>query len=139
MTYAYRCVRAQMLPLFEQKTVRKQVGVRTIQKKKGLFSSAIVEIEEPIFEEVVERVPTGKHSERFIDMDDLAKRITEACNDLDASGYDVIKISEIVGGWYDFKYLANGTRGDNHCSGGGYSYGYGYSVTDGVVIIAQKR
>ena len=127
-----------MAALYEEKKVKRQVGVRTVQKKKGIFSSEVVEVEEPVFEEVVERVPTGKYSDRYINIDDFARMITDACNDLDKAGYDVVKISEVIEGrynytWDKFDYSTNGSA--SSC----YSYGYGYSVTDGVVIIGKKR
>lgn len=137
MTYAYRTVRANMTALYEEKKVKRQVGVRTIQKKKGIFSSEVVEVEEPVFEEVVERVPTGKYSDRHINIDDFARMITDACNDLDKKGYEVVKISEVIEGRYNYAWDKYGTSVNSAPTC--YSYGYGYSVTDGVVIIGKKR
>lgn len=128
-----------MAALFEDKKVKRQTGVQVVQKKKGIFSSETIDVEEPIYEEVVERVPTGKYSDKYIDIDDFAKRITEACNSLHQDGYDVINITDVIEGRYNYEYQANGHRMDNHCSGGGFGYGYGYSLTDGVVIIGKKR
>lgn len=129
-----------MATLYKEQKVKKQVGVRTIEKKKGIFSSKVIEIEEPVFKEVVEMVPTGEHSDTYINIDDFAKKITDACNDLDKNGYDVIKISEVIGGRYNYTW---GNYANSHVSSGAastcYSYGYGYSVTDGVVIIGKMR
>lgn len=120
---------------YVEKTVNRQTGVRKVQKKKGLFSSDVIEVEEPIYEDVTERIPAGE-SDKFIDIEDFAKRITDACNDLEKDGYDVVKISEIIEGRYNYAWDRFGGFGDPILS---YSYGYGYSVTDGVVIIGKKR
>jgi hypothetical protein len=127
-----------MAALYEEKKVKRQTGVRKVQKKKGIFSSAIVEVDEPIYEEVIEKVPTGKHSDTYINIDDFARRMTDACNDLHEKGYDVIKITEVIEGRYNYAYDKYGT-GFNGAAPTCYSYGYGYSVTDGVVILAKKR
>lgn len=129
-----------MAALYEEKKVKRQTGTRKVQKKKGIFSSELIEVDEPIYEEAIEKVPTGKYSDTHINIDDFARRITDACNDLHEKGYDVIKITEVIEGRYNYAFQANGSRVDNHCSGGGgYGYGYGYSVTDGVVILAKKH
>lgn len=128
-----------MAALYEEQKVKQQTGIRKVQRKKGLLSSEVIEVDEPIYEETIERVPSGKFSDTHISMDDFARRIVEACNDLEEKGYDVVKITDVIGGSYNYAYQANGSRIDNHCSGGGYSYGYGYSVTDGAIIIAKQR
>jgi len=113
-----------MAALYEEKKVKRQIGVRKVQKKKGIFSSEIIEVDEPIYEEVIEKVPTGKYSDTYVNIDDYARRITDACNDLHEKGYDVVKITEVIEGRYNFawdKYgtAAPGTGGAPTC----YSYG----------------
>ncbi len=49
-------------------------------------------------------VPTGEYSDTYINIDDFAKRITDACNALDKNGYDVIKISEVIKGRYNYTW-----------------------------------
>lgn len=137
MTYAYRWVRAGMSPLYKKQKVKRQVGVRQVEKRKGLFSSEKQVVEEPVYETVDEHVPTGKYSDCYIDIDDYARRITKACNELDEEGYDIVKISEVIeGSYYGDAKPASGAGGAIR---GGYGYGYGYSVTDGVVIIGKRR
>lgn len=138
LTYTSRWVRANMATLYEEKKVKRQVGVRKVQKKKGMFSSEMIEVDEPIYEESIEKVPTGKSSETYIGIDDFAQRITAACNKLYEEGYDVIKVTEVIAGRYDHnwgKYHDSTNGSASTC----YSYGYGYSVTDGVVILGKKR
>jgi hypothetical protein len=138
MTYVNRWVRASKAALYEEKKSNRQIGIRKVQKKKGIFGSEVTEIDEPIYEEVIEKVPTGKYSDSIIDIEDFARRITDACNDLNETGYDVIKITEVIEGQGHYAY------GPFDQSGGAsnatcYSYGYGYSVTGGVVILGKKR
>lgn len=140
MTYVYRWVRSGMAPLYEEKKVQRQVGVRKVQvrQRKGFLGKEVevVEIDEPIYEEVTEKVPTGKYSQTYIDMDAYAKAITEQCNDLHEQGYDVIKITEVIEGKYNWDKYGTSAVGNG---GAPTCYSYGYSVTDGVVIIGKKR
>lgn len=138
LTYTSRWVRANMATLYEEKKVKRQVGVRKAEKKKGMFSSEVIEVEEPIYEEVIEKVPTGKYSDRYIDIDDFAQRISDACNKLHEDGYDVIKVTEVIDGRYNYAWDRYGLS-TNGSAATCYSYGYGYSVTDGVVILGKKR
>jgi hypothetical protein len=104
LTYVYRWVRASMAALYEEKKIKRQTGVRKVQKKKGIFSSEVIEVDEPIYEEVIEKVPTGTYSDTYIDINEFARRITNACNDLHENGYDVIKITEVIAGRYNYAY-----------------------------------
>ena len=137
--YTYRKLRANMAPLVKEQKVKKQVGVRKVMKKKGLLRTEMIEVDEPVFEEVVEDVPTGTYSDTQINLEDLARRIADTCNELDQAGYDVIKISDIVRGAYNYAvdryHSVTNSSAPDTC----YSYGYGYSVTDGVIIIGKKR
>lgn len=58
----------------------------------------------------------------FVAREDLADAIAEACNELDAQGYDVISIMPTL-------------RGESKASG---QAAYGYSVTDGAIITAKR-
>lgn len=57
----------------------------------------------------------------FVASEDLADAIAATCNELDGLGYDVISILPII-------------RGESKATS---HSGYGYSVTDGVVITAK--
>ncbi|PHR91304.1 MAG: hypothetical protein COA69_12395 [Robiginitomaculum sp.] len=59
---------------------------------------------------------------RFVAREDLADAIADACNELDAQGYDVISIMPTL-------------RGEAKVSG---QSAYGYSVTDGALITAKR-
>lgn len=57
----------------------------------------------------------------FVATEDLADAIAKACNELDALGYDIISILPTI-------------RGESKATS---HSGYGYSVTDGVVITGK--
>lgn len=61
------------------------------------------------------------------DLAELSTLIEDACNRLHEEGYDVISILPSVSG--------HSERGAINQGG----YGFGYSVTDGVVITARRR
>jgi len=132
VTYYYSWNRAGMQPKYYERKWKEKTGSRTIKKRKGWFSSEMVEMEEPVYKEAVEKIPTGEYSDIYIDIDALAKNITEACNKFEKRGYEIVKIIEVIGGRYNHR-----TTWSNN--GGGAGYGYGYSVTDGVVIIARDK
>jgi hypothetical protein len=123
-----------MSPLYEEKKVKRKTGVRKVQKSKGLFSADIIEVEEPIYETLTENVPTGERSDTYIDIGDFSRRIAEACNGLHENGYDVIKITEVIDGRYHWGNYCGSSNGN-----AATCYSYGYSVTDGVIIIGKKR
>ncbi|MFQ6757068.1 MAG: hypothetical protein D9V46_01560 [Deltaproteobacteria bacterium] len=133
--YTHRWVRAKMADIKEKKNVKHQIGTKKVTKTRGLFKKEDFEVEEPVYEVREEWVSTGKKSDTCIDIEDFSKRITDACNSLDAEGYDVLSIISTVDGRYSFNTNA-GVMGQG---GYGWGYGYGYSVTDGVVIIARLR
>ena len=136
-------VRAEMGGTFTQITKQRQIGTKQITKEKGFFGGKSSTIEEPIYEDYEERVPTGELSDTFIDIEGFSKKIMDACNSLADEGYDVVHISDVIDGRYNFatRELQNKNSGLGTGSswGGGWGYGYGYSVTDGAVITARLR
>ena len=137
-------VRANMGKIKEKVTKKRQVGTNTVTKTKGLFKKETYDVEEPIYEEYSEWVPTGKNSDTFIDIEDFSERIMNACNELHADGYDIINISDIIDGRYKYNTWegqnTHGTLGSGGTTwGAGWGYGYGYSVTDGVIITAKLK
>ncbi|MBA3068828.1 MAG: hypothetical protein FP825_10135 [Hyphomonas sp.] len=61
------------------------------------------------------------------DLADLSAQIETACNSLHKEGYDVISILPSVSGHSEKGVISQG------------GYGFGFSVTDGVVITARRR
>jgi len=64
-----------------------------------------------------------KEISEYIALKDLGEEIEKTCNEMHEEGYKVISITPII-------------RGDWGAGGGEHSFGYGFSVTDGVVITA---
>ncbi len=141
--YKTMWVRAEMGILKEKVKKNRQIGTNKVTKTKGFLKKESYDVEEPIFEEYEEWVPTGERSDTFIDIDGFSKKIMDACNSLAEEGYEVVHISDIIDGKfrYETKALENKNSGvlSGSSWGGGWGYGYGYSVTDGVVITAKLR
>lgn len=124
-------VRAEMGSLMKKVLKRRQIGTKMVSKEKGFFGSSSVMVEEPVFEEYEELVPTGERSNTFINIEDFSNKIMAACNLLADEGYEVVHISDVIDGRYNFETKFNGDAG--------WGYGYGYSVTDGAVITARLK
>ena len=136
-------VRADMGKEFEIVTKKRQVGIKQVTKTKGFLGRDTYVVDEPIYEEYDERVPTGKLSDIFIDIEGFSEKIMDACNSLADDGYEVVHISDVIDGRYSFatRELENKNPGafQGTTWGGGWGYGYGYSVTDGAVITARLK
>ena len=128
-------VSAKMFQEHELKTVRKQVDVHKRVRTEGVFRKQEVEVEEPIFADCEEYVPTGQASDTIIDIDRLAESIEIACNSLDRDGYEVHSITPVICGSYDWR--ARGVSSAHAKVAGGF--GYGYSLTQGAVITGRLR
>jgi endonuclease V-like protein UPF0215 family len=117
-------VKSFMTPIGED--VSKKVVTGEI--KKGFLGG-----EKEVTKTVREWVQTG-YSDCKIDGERLAQDIQTAVEELNKEGYEVVSVSPLTSGTYNFKYqeshLAN--------QGWGYGYGYGYSYTEGVTIVAKK-
>lgn len=120
-----------MEPVYEKRETKVQVGTKKVKKKTGFFRSQIVEVEEPVYEKRVEWVPTDQTSDTHIDIKELAEEIMKACNEMHEKGYEVINILAINSGRYQkgFVIPLNSDAG----------YGFGYSITDGVIIVGKLR
>jgi len=103
------------------KNVTKKVA--TGEKKKGILGG-----EKDITKKVTEWVETGC-SDCEIDGDRLAQDIGKAVQQLNSEGYEVVSVTEVTSGRYSWA-----TTGGNNNAG----YGYGYSITEGVTIVARK-
>ncbi|WP_129102203.1 hypothetical protein [Arcobacter sp. CECT 8985] len=77
------------------------------------------------------------------EIEGFSLKINKTCNNLLKSGYDIINITPINSGRYNYKYkdVKSSMRlvGSNteKIDGGGYGYDYGFGITDGVIIIAK--
>ena len=135
--YKTRWVRPAMGEIEKKVKKKRQTGTRVITKTKGLFKKETYEVEEPVYEEYEEWVPTGRLSDTYIDIEGFNQQIMDACNLLAAEGYEVVHISDVIRGHYQYNTWAGENIGHGRTWGAGWGYGYGYSVTDGVVITAK--
>lgn len=101
------------------------VKIPTGEKKAGLFGG-----EKDVTREEKKWVQTG-FSDREIDGELLAQDVQKEVEELNRDGYQVVAISEIISGQYDWKLQS--------VNQGGYGYGYGYSYTEGLIIVARKN
>lgn len=113
------------------KPVGKEINrkISTGEKKKGFFGG-----EKEVMKTVKGFEQTG-YSDSWIDGERLTKDISISVANLNKEGYEVVSITPVISGQYDYYYNSTG-RG--HDGDSGYGYGYGYSYTEGVVIIARK-
>ena len=124
-------VRAGMNQEKKLKKVKKQTGVRQVEKKKSLFSSEKELVSEPVYEAHEEWVGTGIYSDTHVDIGEFSERVAEACNELHRRGYEVISVVPVIAGRYAYKA--------SPIQNSSYGYGYGYSVTDGVTIVGKLK
>lgn len=119
-------VEAFFKPIGKVKTVK----VATGEKAKGFFGG-----EKDVMRKEERWEQTG-WSDSEIDGFRLAEDVGNAVGALNREGYEVVSVSDVTSGRYNWKYETSGGAG---ASGGwGYGYGYGYSITEGVMIIARK-
>ena len=137
--YKTRWVQTGMGEIKEKVIKKRQTGTRVITKTKGLFKKETYEVEEPVYEEYEEWVPTGRLSDVFIDLEGFNQQIMDACNLLAAEGYEVVHISDVIRGEFNWDTWKgeNQAGGFRSTWGAGWGYGYGYSITHGVVITAK--
>ena len=108
------------------KNVTKKVPTGEI--KKGLFGG-----EKEVTRKVTEWEQTG-YSDCEIDGERLSHDIQKAIEELNRDGYEVVSVTPVTSGQYNYKYETKALQQ----SGWGYGYGYGYSYTEGVSIVAKK-
>ena len=124
-------IRANMAPVMKEVTKNRQIGTKTIKKTKGVFKKEEYEEEQPIFENYKEMVPTGEYSDTSINIEEFSEMIMKVCNDLHSEGYDVINMSDIIDGRYQWDTI--------HILSEFTGYGFGYSVTDGMIVTAKLK
>ena len=116
----------------ETKTKKRQVvvGTETVEKS-GLLGKK-KSVEKQITNTETYEAPTGKFITGFPDIEDLADRIQDICNELDASGYDVFDISPVqIGDWNSWESRPG--------QGGGAGFGYGMGITRGAIITGKLK
>ena len=100
-------------------------NIPTGEKTKGFFGS-----EKDVVKKVVEWEQTG-HSDTDVDGERLSVDLSNAVEELNRNGYEVVSVTETTSGRYNW---ATGAQGNI----GGWGYGYGYSITEGLVVVAKK-
>lgn len=98
-----------------------------LSAKKGFWGT--------VFEKVEDKKRLYKSEE--VDGEQLVSEISIAINELNSSGYEVISISPITSGAYDFSYKKSHSN-MGVIQSGAYGYGYGFSYTEGVIILARE-
>ena len=133
--YKQILVPVPMAEHYEVNTIRRQTGTKTVQKHKGIMNPKKVTVEEPIYEYIEEALPTGKSSDTEPDSKKTAKDVESACNALAKDGYKVISVTPILRGVYGHHtkpgIIKKGTGAT------GYAYGFGYSVTDSLIVLGE--
>lgn len=110
------------------KKVKKEVA--TGEKKKGFFGG-----EKDVTTKVEEWQQTG-YSDRYIDGERLASDIAKAVSELNNDGFEVVSITPVTSGDYNYQWAHQ--KGGQHWGGSGYGFGYGYSYTEGMTIVAKE-
>ncbi len=115
-------VKAYFVPVGKNEVVKVPTG----EKKKGFLG-----VESEVMKEERKWVQTG-FSDSMIDTSRLTKDMQEAIEQLNKEGYEVVSVTHVISGSYnyDWKHAAGDTWA--------YSYGYGYSYTDGLMVVASK-
>jgi len=120
-------IRAKFLPEYEHKTVEEPTG----ETRRGFFGG-----EKPVTRKVKKLVMTGQSNCR-IDGATLAADIEVAARKLLEDGFEIMAITPVLSGAYDYK--TNHETSEWFHYAWGWGYGYGYSYTEGVVITARAR
>ena len=82
---------------------------------------------------------TDVRSSARVDLEAYSREIDTACFRLARFGYEVISITPLISGFADsnYRYKVGGDRNGNWAYGWGA--GWGFSYTDGVVIVGRKK
>lgn len=116
------------------------VQVPTGETKKGFFGG-----EKAVYAKQQQWQQTG-WSDCLVDGQRLSQDIAQAIDALNRDGYELVAISPITSGTYFYQFNDQGItssprilRDTEKVSGGGsYGFGYGFSYTEGVTLIAKK-
>lgn len=130
-----RCVwvEAPFKELGTWETEKVQVGSTVNRVEKGIFNKKLVDQVTPVYEE--KKVWKQRAiSDSLIDGQKLSELINDAIQSLENEGYEVVSITPITSGKYDYDYEAPIVNAKDRAS---YGWGYGYSFTEGVTIFAK--
>lgn len=135
-------VQAHFRPLYKEVTIEVPTG----EKKKGLFGG-----EKDVTTKEKKNQATGELSDSEIDGVRLAEDCQKTIDSLNNEGYSVISITPVESGAYTYQAqeVASSTEVTTVGGGigkgkvtekisGGVSYGYGYSYTEGLIVVASK-
>ena len=111
---------------------KKTIKVPTGEKKKGFFGG-----EKDVTRKETKWEQTG-WSDCRIDSQRLAEDLTIAVNALNKERYEILSVTAITSGAYDWNYKTDRFIGQGE-GGYGYGYGYGYSYTNSLIIVAKKN
>ena len=117
---------------FEPVGKNKTIKVPTGEKKKGLFSG-----EKDVTRKEIQWEQTG-WSDCRVDDERLANDLKEIVVALNNEGYEIVSVTPVTSGSYDWKYQVK-TGGSGNNGYGGYGYGYGYSFTSSLIVTAKKK
>lgn len=110
------------------------VSIPTGEVKRGLFGG-----EKEVTRKERKLVQTGV-SDSKIDGKTLSVSIDQAISELNNEGYDIISITPITSGSYDYREISSSVRvmGGTEMMDGG-AWGYGFSFTSGVLLLGKKH
>jgi len=106
-------VKAYFSPVGKNEVVKIPTG----EKKKRFLGG-----ESDVMREEKKWVQTG-FSDSIIDTGRLTKNLQETVEKLNNEGYEIVSLTQIISGQYAYDFR---------------SYGYGYSYTDGLMVVARK-
>ena len=116
---------------FEPVGKDKTIKVPTGEKKKGFFGG-----EKDVTRKETKWEQTG-WSDCRIDSERLANDLAREVEQLNKDGFEIVSVTPITSGSYDWKY--NVSSGGHQSKGyGGYGYGYGFSYTNSLIITAKS-
>ncbi len=115
------------------KTEKVQVGTTVKKIEKGLFNKKLVDKVVPVYEdqqtwEVLNR------SDCEIDGRKFSQNIYETIAELESEGYEVVSVTPVTSGRYAYDYKDPVINAGSRAS---YGWGYGFSYTEGVNILAR--
>lgn len=107
------------------------VSVPTGEIKKGFFGR-----EKEVARKERKVIQTGVSNSK-IDGIALGIAIDQAVSSLNQDGYEIVSITPVTSGSYDFREISSSmATGQPIIEGGGY--GYGFSFTSGVLLLGRK-
>jgi len=116
----------------------KEVKVPTGETRKGFFGG------EKAVTRTEQRQEITGYSDCQIDGEALARRMHEAIDPWLAQGYELFSITPVTSGSYNY-YSQQGSINTKFIGTYGYvsgtgsvSYGYGYSYTEGLIVVLKK-